>query len=50
MEIKTSVAKLKLSDANQIGCNVTLLGDVEICGNVPAQAVKKIFGSLCNGN
>ena len=25
-------------------------GDVEICGDVPAAVVKKIFGGLCNGN
>ena len=25
-------------------------GDVEISGDVPAQVVKKVFGSLCNGN
>ena len=25
-------------------------GDVEICRDVPAQIVKKVFGGLCNGN
>ena len=25
-------------------------GDVEICGDVPASVIKKIFGGLCNGN
>ena len=25
-------------------------GEVEICRDVPAQIVKKVFGGLCNGN